>query len=193
MKNNIIICLFIAIVGCSTNDTADDTEPSNGPEALNVLPAKVKIGDTIRITGNNLDVLTRIAIFNEKLTHSNERPFIAEEYHFITYTENEITLEIPWLYHEQVTIDFKNSFVTNWNLELIGIIPIRHDFTKIREIDVVNQDQAYLINDFNVYRSKDSFYNWTSIFEGQVTAIHFINETTGWIVYKPSGTYNVDN
>jgi len=181
MKNNIIICLFIAIVGCSTNDTADDTEPSNGPEVLNVLPAKVKIGDTIGITGNNLDVLTRIAIFNEKLTHSNEHPFIVEKNHFITHTENEITLKIPWLNHEEVTIDFKNPYVNNWNLELTGIIPIRHEFTKIQEINVVNEDLAYLINDFNVYKSEDGFYNWASIFEGQVTAIHFINETTGWI------------
>lgn len=185
--NYIIILVSFLLFNCSSENSDEMIDSVNRLAINNVSPSRVKIGDTIRISGNRLDLIEKLVFFNEKQTHPNDQPFNAPKHYFITHTENEITLKIPWFYHEEMTIDFNNLDRTTWDLELYGMIPIFHSFESVQQIKVIDENIAYLKNGGSIYKSIDGFHNWTPIFEGRANHFFFLNEMIGWITEEEDG------
>jgi len=179
----IIPLLSFLVLSCSTKDSDEDiVDPKNRLTINNVSPSRVKIGDTITISGNRLDLIKEMMFFNENQTHINDQAFDASKSYFITHTEEEITLVMPWFYHENVTIDFMNLDNTTWDLEVYGMMPIFHEFESIQQIKLIDENVAYLRNANNVYKSVDGFHNWDLIFDnGIVTDFFFLDENNGWV------------
>ena len=81
-------------------------------------------------------------------------------------------------------VDFQNVDNTVKEIELIGWIPIIHDFSSIKLVETPSSEVGFLYDGNKVYISEDGFLNWNSIFESSnpISNIHFIDESTGWIV-----------
>ena len=170
MKNikYLTVLLFLIILGCGSDDSLENPEIAEEPpiqySISNISPIRAKIGDTIKLTGTNLNKLEEVFFLHEDRVYYQDTIKV-NSFSFITKNENEITLKIPEVFHEKMLVEFPNT--NNYNLEIIGVIPIINDFEHVRQIQIMDENTAFLKDNGKIYKSTDGFYNWETVYESR--------------------------
>ncbi len=178
---------LILLIGCDSDEIKENINDEF--EITSITPLRVKIGDTITISGRNLDKLSEFSI-----QHDDDAPFEhrVRFKQFPSDLTNGIKIKIPKLYYEKATIDF--PFGTSFKLEIVGIIPLETDFENLSQIQIIDNNLAYVLQDDKIYKSIDGFYTWTDFieFSGQfISSFFFIDENNGWVGVKENGIMNI--
>lgn len=173
---------FLLILGCGSDESE---EPISEYNINSISPLQVKIGDTIKISGTNLTRLDSIYFLYEDRIYSKDTINVS----LITRDENEITLKMPEVYHENMLLVIPKT--NNFKLEIVGIIPTISKFNYISQIQVLDENTAFLLSQFKIYKSKDGFYKWDNQIElanKVITSFFFLNENVGWVaVWEETG------
>lgn len=173
--------MLLIIIGCSKN--SDDTvESQNSAQISNINPLKVKIGDTITINGSNLEKLSYLSFRHHSLDYF-EYDVKIQSYQFLSRTNEKITVKVPDLVNENISIFIPADKF--YELDLVGIIPIINNFEHVAQIQVINETTVFLTDNTKIYKSTDGFYNWDVVYEapnGQIiSTFYFLNENQCWI------------
>jgi hypothetical protein len=177
---------FLLILGCGSDGSDELEEPIIEYNINSISPLQVKIGDTIKISGTNLTRLHNTLYFlYEDSIYSKDTIKVS----FITRDDNEITLKIPEVYHENIILVIPKT--NNFKLEIVGMIPTISKFNYIEQIQVLDENTAFLLSQFKIYKSKDGFYKWDNQIElanKVITSFFFLNENVGWVaVWEETG------
>ena len=156
-------------------------EPQNNITIDNITPLKAKIGDVITINGSNLESIEFILFNHNNSMYNDYNNSVIE---FISQNNEEIKMKVPELVHEDIIIVIP-EFTDVFELDLVGYIPVVNDFDDIRQIQVLNENIAFLTDNYKIYKSTDGFYNWEVLYEspsGQnISSFYFLDENTSWI------------
>ncbi len=183
MKLILKILFFIIIIGCSSNDSIDSEEKTSINQ---VNPFRVKLGDTVTITGVNLDKISQF-YFNH--THPSFSNLSVETSSFITKTNEKITIRVPNknLFHEDIAIS-AGSKTGGYDLKLVGFIPIKNDID-INQLQTLSDQVAIITDGKKLYKSEDGYYTWEVMYTIEngyhITSFNFLDESNCWLgVYK---------
>lgn len=178
--------MFLIFISCSKNNSEDDIESQNKVIVNTISPLKAKIGDTLTINGSNLNNL-KYVLFKHDMSEYANYSIKVEPKAFISKSNEKITLKVPQLVHEDISIVIPT--VNTIALDLVGFIPIIYSFEKISQIYLVDQNTAFLMDNRKIYKSTDGFYHWETVYESPaesgISCIYYLNESDCWI-----GMYN---
>ena len=179
MKYLKFLIFILLVASCSNSDSEGSIESLI--KINSISPLRAKIGDTITITGSNLDKLSYVYFKHNYMPEDNNVKI--EPYTFISRSNKKITFKIPKLVHENITIYLPN-IDTGYNLDLVGFIPIQNDM-RIVQSQTLTNEIAYLTDGEKIYKSTDGYYNWHSIYtipEGyDLSSFYYLDENHCWI------------
>lgn len=186
MKNiKYLTSLLLIILGCNSDESIKNPtieEPSIEYNINSISPLRSRIGDTIKISGTNLTKLHSLYFLHEDRIYYQDT-IKMKSISFITQNENEITLKIPEVYHENMVVEFPNT--NNFKLEIVGIIPIINNFEHVRQIQVIDKDIVLLKDNNKIYKSTDGFYKWETVYESpndhSISSFYYLDENNCWI------------
>jgi len=191
-NSRLFIYILLLLSACNSEDSVEGNSTIERLSIGSISPSRARIGEIVTVSGTRMDLIQKIILFNEEqegslLDHSWEISRID----FETQTEKEISFKIPYFFHDRMMVDFQNVDNTVKEIELIGWIPIIHDFSSIKLVEAPSSKVGFLYDGKKVYMSEDGFLNWNSIFESSnhISIIHFIDESTGWIVVEDYDNY----
>ncbi|WP_299399125.1 hypothetical protein [uncultured Gelidibacter sp.] len=191
MKNVIKILLLLIIFGCSSDNSEDTINPEAEISIDNITPLRVKIGDTITMTGSNLDKLSYVhLIHNDRLLKQNDVKI--ERFSFISKSNEKITYKVPKLVREDISILIPD-IDKKYKLNLVGFIQIQNDIT-VRQSQVLTEKIAFINDGNKIYKSIDGFYKWEILVEfsnKNISSFFFLNENIGWIAVMEESGRNI--
>lgn len=152
------------------------------------------IGDTLTLTGTNLNQIGNISLFNEDI---NE--VFSDQATMISKTDTEIKFIVPELRHEKATIYF-GSNIDPIDIELYGYIPysFRSNGTVYRNlgpIQILDDNIAYCYhNNFDkIYKLSDKYTDLEELGNIDInpTRYYYDSENSGWYMESNFSEYNV--
>ena len=111
----LILIVLVSLFSCSKDDTSSTKASVN-----KITPANTFIGDTVTLTGTNLNNLTRISLVNEEPAEKSSQ--VLNDNDFLSKTDTEIKFIVPEMYHENVTV-YTTTDSPGIQINLYGFIP----------------------------------------------------------------------
>lgn len=135
--------LKLTIITCLLSCSEDNNQES---PVVDLSSTKTFIGDTLTLTGTNLNQIGNITVYNENLDE-----IFGDKAKKISQTETEIKFIVPVLFDEKATIYFGSS-IDPVDVELYGFIPYEYEFngTMFRDArinQILNNDVIYFSHD----------------------------------------------
>lgn len=174
---------FFLVLACGTDEQPVVKDPLKY-SITSITPLRGKIGDTITIKGNNLKALRELYF-----THVDEEYYNVSKtinlYAFISQTDDEIVLKIPYVYHENMRIEFLAPFTSEFELEVVGMIGVKNEFNTIGAVQIIDENTAYLSNGNKILKSTDGYYKWETVYECpqglSISSFFFLDELNSWV------------
>ena len=185
MKRLLVVFITFCIFGSCSDDSIQENNTVERLTIGSISPSRVRIGEIVTVNGTRMDLIDKIILFNEEQEDSlYDYPWEIWSNHFESQSESEISFKMRSFFQDNVMVEFQNVDKTIKKIELIGWIPTLHDFSSIKLVETPSSEVGFLYDGNKVYISEDGFLNWNSIFESSnpISNIHFIDESTGWIV-----------
>ena len=136
-------------------------------------------GDIITLHGTNMDQISSVS-FNHKNTSLSEYNTFFYSDRFIEQNESELSFLLPELYHTDVLI---NGIDFNYR----GFMDLKN-FKGSNNMQILNEKIAFNNDDQVLYKSSDSFFSWTSIYEfsgnGEISSFYCLDEENIWIALQ---------
>ena len=174
--------LTLLCITCLLNCSEDNNQQN--PIVNSLSSTNTYIGDTLTVTGTNLNQIGNIRLYNEDIDE-----IFSDQANIISETETEIKFIVPELFHEKVTLYLGSS--DRIDLELYGYIPYKFEFngTVFRNAEVkqiLNDNIAYCYHDNWNQRFKlsNNFTNLENLPSGNSDdeKYYYLNENTGYIL-----------
>lgn len=192
MKNVIKILFIFLILGCSS-----ENEPSNDFGVTNISPLTARIGDTLIVTGNNVNRLT-LLYFKNNQNDSQSYTENAGQIIFPDMTSYQKSFYfIPNIHSEKAIIGKgslkggqgdKDNFQFNFNT--VGFFQIKTGmpfddlpFFSQYQLQTVNDNLAFVLVNGQIYKSSNGYYKWKHISTINLNNIEnyfFLDENNGW-------------
>ncbi len=181
MRSLLNVLLIITLISCNTQDDVGNVNDNFSVDS--VSPLKAKIGDTITIYGHNLDNLEYLRFNHDNKVFGGHNTRI-EGYRFIARSKEKISVKIPELMHEDISLVIPGD--RDFPIDLVGMIPIENPFARIEQIQVLSDEVAYVMDDDNnIYKSTDGFYSWKRLYTAanlfNISSFFFLDENHSWI------------
>ncbi|CDF79305.1 hypothetical protein BN863_15930 [Formosa agariphila KMM 3901] len=154
--------------------SCSDQESSIDKTDVEINQKKVRIGDTITVTGKNLDIISHFA-FNGTQAKS-----------FLVSSE-EMKVIVPIIYNEDFDlISYQNhQIIASTPMKLIGTFPLKSGLPSgtITGIKMINEDIVYITLGSKLYKTTTGGSDWDEIkdFNAIIAHMYFIDENEGWI------------
>ena len=179
MKNLIKLFLIaLILLGCSKED---ETPQKPEVQITSVVPARAKIGEIITIKGKNLNLLKNI-YFEHREALYTFRDQAIPNMDFEVWEENEIRVKVPAMIHQSIKL---TAGKTEFPLELYGIISLdRYVPQGIQQIQVLDENVAYLHTGRQLFKSTDGYYTWDLVveyFDNYISSFFFSDEGNAWL------------
>ncbi len=178
MKKVILFLIIIITFSCSKE------EEKAANKDLTVLSSKkVRIGDTIVLSGQNFDAVKNVE-FGNRFQYISVNPI---------YKSNElIKVIVPVLKDENfiLRISPNPSSYNTLNFNLIGTFPLPKSnlFNNydLGNINMVNENVAFIGVENRIYKTLDGGYTWAivKVLNKNISGIFFLNENLGWISFS---------
>jgi hypothetical protein len=175
--------LTLLCITCLLNCSEDNNQQN--PIVNSLSSTNTYIGDTLTVTGTNLNQIGNISLYNEDIDE-----IFSDQANIISKTETEIKFIVPELFHEKVTVYF-GSNIDPIDLELYGYIPYKFEFngTIFRNAEVtqiLNDNIVFCYHDNWNQRFKltDNYGNLETLPSGNSNSesYYYITENTGYIL-----------
>jgi hypothetical protein len=186
MKKSILFLITIILFSCS------NVEDSNSIKEITILSSKkVRIGDTIVLSGENLNQI-------EQLRFSNRFQQVIVD---PIYKSNEvIKVIVPVLNDENFNI-YMSPNPSGFNLlpfKLIGTFPLPKSnifsdgFVYLNNTQMLNENIAFTSDRNKIFKSINGGYNWTILkeFNKNISGMFFLNENIGWVSFSDNSDFN---
>lgn len=175
--------LKLSILACVMSCSKDNNQQNPVVNALSSTHSF--IGDTLTLTGTNLNQIGNISLFNENINEvfSNQASIISK-------TDTEIKFIVPELRHEKATIYF-SSDIDPIDIELYGYIPysFRSNGTVYRNlvpIQILDDNIAYCYhNNFDkLYKLSNKYSDLEELGNIDInpTRYYYDSENSGWFM-----------
>lgn len=177
------ILLLIVFFSCSKDtdpepeiEQPDQTVPEDTAVVFtSVFPPKVRIGDTVTISGNNLH---RVLFLKLNDYHLNYDPFYLDS----TTLKFIMPIVVDELIKVRAYVD--TAYVDSSYVDIIGTFPLATNLDyDINEIQLVDDLLGFAAAEKELYRTLDGGYTWELLqsFPYNISAMDFIDANTGWI------------
>jgi hypothetical protein len=194
MKNVFILLLLVIVISCAGDSETEVTKPDNTVIVDKVTPTKLKIGDTITITGSNLDKVNIIGFMHKNNKYINYDLRIESPY-FISKTSDKIKVLVPKMYHENISMGVGTR---ETELNLVGFIPVLNGLpfgNSIKQIKILDDNTAFLLTENKIYKSSDGFYTWNLVYQldnGYLNSFDCLDQLHFWIgISKNTGVPSI--
>ncbi|MCF7561171.1 hypothetical protein L3X39_11030 [Sabulilitoribacter multivorans] len=176
----------LVLITCLCSCSQDGNEPK---PIFKLSSTNTFIGDTLTVSGKNLDQIVNIRIFNEDID-----PVYSDLANLISKTNTEIKFIVPEMYNEKATIYF-GSNLESIDIELFGYIPFsyQNNGTIIRnaQIDqILDDDIAYCYH--RNWSQRFKLYDYYSKLEG-LPPLNRANNSLYYYVEENIGYHLVSN
>ena len=184
--------LKLSIIACVLSCSKDNNQQN--PVVNSLSSTNSFIGDTLTLTGTNLNQIGKINLYNEDI---NE--VFSEQATMISKTDTEIKFIVPELRHEKATIYF-GSNIDPIDIELYGYIPYSFRFNgtvyrNLGPIQILDDNIAYCYHN-NLdqrYKLSNNFTDLEELPNSDLnpTTYYYGSENSGWYKEYNFGEYNV--
>jgi len=99
-----------------------------------------------------------------------------------SYTDEEIVVKVPILYHDKIKLLFLGP--VSFNLDLKGFIPMEDVIDQVGHIQMLNENVAYITDGKKIYKSEDGFCTYEAVIDlgGKfIGSFYFMDENNAWI------------
>lgn len=180
LKHFLKLLTIACILSCSEDNNNQQSPMINSLSSTNTF-----IGDTLTLTGTNLNQIVNISLYNEDI----EEVF-SDLANIISKTDTEIKFIIPELFHHKATIYF-GSNIDPIDIELYGYIPYKFEFNgtifRFAEVTQILNDNTVFCHHDNLnqrFKLTDNFSNIENLPPDSSSGerYYYMDENNGYIL-----------